>query len=76
MPKATLRFDLNDVDERIAFKVALAGSKYLVALQDIRQTLRDKAKHGEEPAPKSWHDVQDLFFDIINDLGVNLDAED
>lgn len=67
MPKATLSFNLPDDQEE--FNHATNAIKYVIALSEIKQYLRNNAKHNENP-PKDWYEVQDAINDLINSEGI------
>lgn len=73
MSKATLSFVLPE--ERVEHSHAVHGHRFLSALQDIRQALRDKVKYSET-GPVSWEEVQQLFFDKCCEAGVDVNAEE
>jgi hypothetical protein len=47
MATAILRFDLSDADDEREHRYALAGRKALIALEGIREAIRQRLKYGE-----------------------------
>jgi hypothetical protein len=46
MPKATIKYDLDNIDDQLAFERANASSDMVSALHEISDTLRTAIKHG------------------------------
>jgi hypothetical protein len=47
MATAILRFDLSDADDEREHRYALAGREALIALEGIRESIRQRLKYGE-----------------------------
>jgi hypothetical protein len=47
MATAILRFDLSDADDEREHRYALAGREALIALEGIREAIRQRLKYGE-----------------------------
>lgn len=48
MPKATLEFDLNDLDDRAAHRHAIHGLDWALCCQAMAEKLRAYLKYGHE----------------------------
>lgn len=46
MPKATIKYNLDNIDDQLAFERANAASDMASALHDIAEVLRTAIKHG------------------------------
>jgi len=68
MPKATLEFNLPE--EQGEFEVCVKGQKYLSALWDFSNYLRQQVKHGDlhEEDLGIYEDIQKVFYEIIGNL--------
>ncbi len=67
--KAILEFILPDDDDQ--FKVAANATKYLSALEDLANKIRSKVKYSEEESV-AWEKVKDLFWETLEEAGVEL----
>jgi hypothetical protein len=47
MATAILRYDLSDADDEREHRYALAGREALIALEGIREAIRQRLKYGE-----------------------------
>ena len=70
MPKATLEFSLPE--EQAEFEMACAAGKLASVLDDVRQELRSKLKHGDLRGKvfTAYEDLQRLLFQSVEDNGV------
>jgi hypothetical protein len=87
MPKATLEYDLSDEFERNAHKRALNSTDAYLALHKIENTLRAMHKYqslqnqeeitnllqNNEECNKLVELIRDVFYNILEEEGVNMD---
>lgn len=72
MPKATLSYTLPAEQEE--FEAANNGWRFKAALQDVAQAFRNKAKYGDEKdSYVTWDDAKQLFWNTLQECGVDLD---
>lgn len=67
---ATLTFDLDDPDDRLAHKLALHGRDYSVVLFNFDQWLRGKIKHENK---RGYQPVRDELREIMETHGVAME---
>ena len=77
--KATLSFDLNDQDDRIAHLQAIKAQEMAIALWEIwHNTIRSVERNVESGTITDPHEVVDQFRENIGDLlqasGINVDS--
>lgn len=72
--KAILKFDLNDVDDRMAHKDAILAHNYKHVISEIRAELRRIQKFGnlEEPIASKFDKLVDMFYEILSDNNIDL----
>lgn len=74
---ATLKFNLDDQDDSMAFSRATKSMDLCLVLWDFQQTLRSKLKYPDENMPDivyaelEW--VQEQLFEKMTERGINLD---
>jgi len=75
--KATLEFDLNDPDDIMAHKRAVASTDLALCLVDIKEQFRMKIKYqGDDMSEEEyavWEKMQSIFFQCMEDNGIVLD---
>jgi hypothetical protein len=69
--KGNLSFDLNDPDEKLAFKKASTADDAYGAHVSFAEEIRAKVKWGKPP--KTWQEVSDLFYDALEEHGIDID---
>lgn len=65
--------EFNLPDDRVDFLIHKDASKFYGVLWDIEQELRKKVRYGDAKERVSWETVQEEFFKLMQDAGVNLD---
>jgi hypothetical protein len=80
MPKATLEFDLENVDDKLAFDRAAAADKAICILHDLNNLLRETVRHGffdhKQASPETISVAETLrawLSEELHDRGLNLD---
>lgn len=70
--KATLEFNLPEENEE--FEMKINAGKYYCALEDLREFLRSKLKHGDLPPETEavYEEVREKFYDVLKDNEVEL----
>ena len=68
--KAILEFQLPD--DRDSFILAHRGLDYYWVILDLASAIRSKYKYSEEETT-TWEQVQDMFFEILDQRNVRLD---
>lgn len=73
--RAILEFNLPE--DRYEYKNAAKGTKYLMALEDIYTTLRNKVKYAEktEAEDKVYNEIYDYFFEVLKENDITLFEE-
>ena len=74
--KAKLEFDLDNPDDKIAHMRCVKATDMALMLWDIKQKIRSKLKYSEdlsEDELHQWEVMQDEFYSIADDYGINLD---
>jgi hypothetical protein len=73
MPKATIKYNLDNIDDQIAFERANAAGDMASALHDMAEVLRTAVKHGNIDGIKlSSQDIDGIdkfrtkFYEIID----------
>jgi hypothetical protein len=69
MPKATLTFTLPEENEE--YKITSKSMDYYCALVGVAEAIRSKKKYSDEEST-TWNDVSDLFWNIMNESGVEI----
>lgn len=69
MTRATLTFSLPA--DQAEFDLALKGGDYKMALEDLREAFRKKAKYSEEETT-TWQAAYELFWETLKEAGVEL----
>ena len=71
-----LEFDLDDIDDRMAHLRCVKSTDMALMLWDIKQKIRSKLKYSDdlsEDELHQWEVMQDEFYSIADDYGINLD---
>ena len=74
--KAKLEFDLDNPDDKMAHMRCVKATDMALMLWDIKQKIRSKLKYSEdlsEDELHQWEVMQDEFYSIADDCGINLD---
>ena len=74
--KAKLEFDLDNPDDKIAHMRCVKATDMALMLWDIKQNIRSKLKYDEKLSEAEFHQweiMQDEFYSIADDYGINLD---
>ena len=74
--KAKLKFDLDNADDKIAHMRCVKATDMALMLWDIKQNIRSKLKYSDdlsEDELHQWEVMQDEFYSIADDYGINLD---
>ena len=74
--KAKLKFDLDNADDKIAHMRCVKATDMALMLWDIKQNIRSKLKYSDdlsEDELHQWEVMQDTFYSIADDYGINLD---
>ena len=74
--KAKLEFDLDNPDDKMAHMRCVKATDMALMLWDIKQKIRRKLKYNEdlsEDELHQWEVMQDEFYSIASDYGINLD---
>lgn len=74
--KAKLEFDLDNPDDKIAHMRCVKATDMALMLWDIKQKIRSKLKYSNdlsEDELHQWEVMQDEFYSIADDYGINLD---
>lgn len=70
--KATLTFDLDNPDDRMAHARCVKSLDMAMFLTDFAEELRRADKYSDAK-PESWEAVRQMFHDKLRDNGVDLD---
>jgi hypothetical protein len=79
MPKATIEYDLNDIDDRDAHLRAVKSLSLTIALWEMDQHLRSELKYGtregelSDEAYKAIERTREKLREILDDNGIVLD---
>ena len=74
--KAKLEFDLDNPDDKMAHMRCVKATDMAIMLWDIKQKIRSKLKYGEDLSESEFHQwelMQDEFYSIASEYGINLD---
>ena len=74
--KAKLEFDLDNPDDKMAHMRCVKATDMALMLWDIKQKIRSKLKYSDdlsEDELHQWEVMQDEFYSIADDYGINLD---
>jgi oligoribonuclease (3'-5' exoribonuclease) len=73
--KATIEYDLNDSDDTMAHMRAVKSLSMACALNDIRESLRNKDKYGDysEEVHKAISDIRQEVNELIHTYGIIMD---
>jgi hypothetical protein len=74
--KAKLEFDLDNPDDKMEHMRCIKATDMALMLWDIKQKIRSKLKYSEdlsEDELHQWEVMQDEFYSIADDYGINLD---
>lgn len=74
--KAKLKFDLDNADDKIEHMRCVKATDMALMLWDIKQKIRSKLKYSNdlsEDELHQWEVMQDEFYSIADDYGINLD---
>lgn len=74
--EANLKFDLDNPDDRMEHMRCVKATDMALMLWDIKQNIRSKLKYSDdlsEDELHQWEVMQDEFYSIADDYGINLD---
>ena len=74
--KANLKFDLDNPEDRVEHMRCVKATDMALMLWDIKQNIRSKLKYSNdlsEDELHQWEVMQDVFYSIADDYGINLD---
>ena len=74
--KATLKFDLDNPDDKMEHMRCVKATDMALMLWDIKQKIRSKLKYSNDLSEDElyqWEVMQDEFYSIAADYGINLD---
>ena len=74
--EAILKFNLDNPDDKIAHMRCVKATDMALMLWDIKQKIRSKLKYSNdlsEDELHQWEVMQDEFYSIADDYGINLD---
>ena len=74
--EAILKFNLDNPDDKIAHMRCVKATDMALMLWDIKQKIRSKLKYSDdlsEDELHQWEVMQDEFYSIADDYGINLD---
>ena len=74
--KAKLEYDLDNPDDKIAHMRCVKSTDMALMLWDIKQKIRSKLKYDEKLSEAEFHQwaiMQDEFYSIASEYGINLD---
>jgi len=74
--KAKLEFDLDNPDDKMEHMRCIKATDMALMFWDIKQKIRRKLKYNEdlsEDELHQWEVMQDEFYSIADDYGINLD---
>ena len=74
--KANLKFDLDNPEDRVDHMRCVKATDMALMLWDIKQKIRSKLKYSDdlsEDELHQWEVMQDEFYSIADDYGINLD---
>ena len=74
--KANLKFDLDNPDDKMEHMRCVKATDMALMLWDIKQKIRSKLKYSNdlsEDELHQWEVMQDEFYSIADDYGINLD---
>lgn len=69
------KLEFNCPEEESEFSLANDGVKFYCCLLDIQQKIRKKLKHGDLniKEEKIYNELEEFFYETLEDRGVNLD---
>jgi len=74
--EAILKFNLDNPDDKIEHMRCVKATDMALMLWDIKQKIRSKLKYSDdlsEDELHQWEVMQDEFYSIADDYGINLD---
>ena len=74
--EAILKFNLDNPDDKIDHMRCVKATDMALMLWDIKQKIRSKLKYSNdlsEDELHQWEVMQDEFYSIADDYGINLD---
>jgi len=74
--KAKLKFDLDNPDDKMEHMRCVKATDMALMLWDIKQKIRSKLKYSNDLSEDElyqWEVMQDEFYSIADDYGINLD---
>ena len=76
MAKATITYDLEDIDDKAAFERAVKAIDLWAVLYELQQELRRLAKHEELTAEvyDQVDKIRDFLYNTMLDHNIDLDA--
>lgn len=77
MPKATLEYNLEEQDERMAHMRAVKSLDLILAIWDIEQYLRSNTKYAPDSMNsevyEAFQKVRDNFYRILDEHNISID---
>ena len=74
--EAILKFNLDNPDDKIDHMRCVKATDMALMLWDIKQKIRSKLKYSNDLSEDElyqWEVMQDEFYSIADDYGINLD---
>ena len=74
--EAILKFNLDNPDDKIAHMRCVKATDMALMLWDIKQKIRSKLKYSDdlsEDELHQWEVMQDEFYSIADNYGINID---
>ena len=74
--EAILKFNLDNADDKMEHMRCVKATDMALMLWDIKQKIRRKLKYGDDLSESElhqWEVMQDEFYSIADDYGINLD---
>jgi excinuclease UvrABC nuclease subunit len=75
MTKATLKYDLNELDDKIDFERAAKAKDLVFAVDIFKEKLNTLIKNTyDEERQKSYEQVRELFIYVMDEFAINIEA--
>ena len=74
--EAILKFNLDNPDDKMEHMRCVKATDMALMLWDIKQKIRSKLKYSNDLSEAEFHQweiMQDEFYSIADDYGINLD---
>ena len=74
--EAILKFNLDNADDKMEHMRCVKATDMALMLWDIKQKIRSKLKYSNDLSEDElyqWEVMQDEFYSIADDYGINLD---